>query len=158
QATVRADVLQAGDVLLHQAAQRALDRVLAIQDAGDAGDLLVAQLLGAALRVDAGLLAQAQSQAGADPVDVAQRDVRRFVGGEVNTQDTRHGPSPSPGAACDGGWCRSRTAARGAGRACSFHKSASRWLALSWPSSPLMPALRKQVETIFLATTGGGRK
>src|SRR5262249_23511849 len=60
QAAVALDVLEAGDVLLHQAAQRALDGVLAVEDAGDAGDVLVREFAGAPQRVDAGLLAQAQ--------------------------------------------------------------------------------------------------
>ena len=53
--------LQPGDVLLHLAAQRAFDDVLAVEDVGDAGDLVVGQLLGPALRVDAGLARTARS-------------------------------------------------------------------------------------------------
>src|SRR5262245_11344120 len=108
-AAVAADIAQPGDVLLNLPAQRALDRVgvVAVEDVRDAGDLLVAQLLGAALRIDPCLLAQFQGQRRSDAVDVTQRNVRRLVVGDVNTQDTRHGvTSFSPGAACDGGWCR----------------------------------------------------
>src|SRR5262245_38714612 len=94
QAPVAADVAQPGDVLGVLAAQRALDRVLAVEDVGDAGDLLVVQLLRPAQRVHPRLLAQPQGRRRPDAVDVAQADVRRLVGRQVHTQDTRHdGPS-----------------------------------------------------------------
>jgi hypothetical protein len=60
QATVAADALQAEDVLVDLAAERALHRVLAVEDRGQAADLVVGQLAGATERIDAGLLAQAQ--------------------------------------------------------------------------------------------------
>src|SRR6516164_3682144 len=94
EAAVALNVFQTSDVLLDLAAQRPLDRVLAVQNGRQPGDVFVGQVLGAALRVDAGLLAQAQGQRRPDAVDVPQRNVRRLVVGQVNTQDTRHGRSP----------------------------------------------------------------
>src|SRR5262249_53092210 len=90
-APIAADVLQSGNVLLHLALQRTLDGVFPVEDRRDAGDLLVVQLARLAQRIDAGLGTQLQRRRRPDADDVAQRDVRRFVVGEVNTQDTRHG-------------------------------------------------------------------
>src|SRR5262249_6908062 len=59
-AAVAADLHQPLDVLLDLAAERALHRVLAVEDGGDAGDLVVGQLLGPAERIDARLLAHLQ--------------------------------------------------------------------------------------------------
>src|SRR5262249_17045451 len=58
QPAVALDGAQPGDVLLHLPAQRALHRVLAVQDRGQAADLVVAQVAGAPLRIDLGLVAQ----------------------------------------------------------------------------------------------------
>src|SRR5262249_14182967 len=60
------------------------------EDGGQAGQVVVAQFLGSPLRVDVGLFAEPQRQRRPDAVDVAQRDVRRLVVGDVHTQDTRH--------------------------------------------------------------------
>src|SRR5438270_195801 len=89
-AAVTVDLLEALDVLMNLAAQRTFDGVLAVEDAGDAGDVLVAQILGAPLRVNAGLGADLQTGGRADAVDEAQRDVCRLVVWKVHTQDTRH--------------------------------------------------------------------
>src|SRR5262245_8406258 len=95
QAAVALDVPQPGDVLGHLPPQRAFHQVVAaVEQVDDAADLLVAQLLGLALRIDPGLLAQLQGQRRADAVEVAQGDVRRLVIGDVHTQDTRHGKTP----------------------------------------------------------------
>src|SRR5581483_11706979 len=94
QTTVALNVFQTRDVLLCLAAQRPFDRVFTIQDGGQASDIFIAQLLGAALWIDAGLLTQTQSSRRTNAIDIAQRNVRRFVVGQVNTQDTRHGASP----------------------------------------------------------------
>src|SRR5207237_440484 len=121
------------------ATQGALDDVVAVEDGGQAGQFVVGQFLGLALRVDAGLLAQAQGQCRADALEVTQRDVRRLVVGNVNAQDTRHVALLNPDAVCVGGWCRSPAACRAAGSACSSHKYASRSNGLSRPFS--FPAL-----------------
>src|SRR5262249_37766772 len=71
-------------------AQGAFDRVLAVEDARDPGDLLVAQVLGPPLRIDLALRAHLHRRRRADAVDVADRDVRRLGVGQVHTQDTRH--------------------------------------------------------------------
>src|SRR5262249_41355545 len=78
-------------VLLHFPLQRTLDGVFAVEDGGNAGDLLVVQLPGLAQRIDAGLGAQLQRRRRADADDVAQGNVGRFVVGEIDTQNTRHG-------------------------------------------------------------------
>src|SRR5262245_1723931 len=83
QTAVTANVAQPGDVLLNLSAQRTFDRVFAVEQSGDAREFLVAQLLGAALGIDAGLFAQAQGQGRPDAVKVTQRNVRRLVVGDV---------------------------------------------------------------------------
>ena len=60
-AAIAADVSQPGDVLLNLAAQRAFDRVFAVEDVGEAGDVFVAQFLGLAQRIDVGLARTARS-------------------------------------------------------------------------------------------------
>src|SRR5712691_9984293 len=111
-ASVTANVLQAGDVLLDLPAERAFDRVFAVEDGRQPGQVVVGQLLGPPLRVDLGLLAQPQRRGRPDAVDIAQRDVRRLVVRDVHTQDTWHSsaPRPTPAAACAAGCCKSRTA------------------------------------------------
>src|SRR5205823_5929761 len=89
-APVAADVAQPRDVLLDLPAQLALDRVLTVQDRRQPGQVVVGQLAGRPLRVDAGLAAQPQRGRRADPVQVTQRNVRRLVRRDVNTQDTGH--------------------------------------------------------------------
>ena len=81
--------------------------VFAVENGGDAGDLVVVQLLGLALRIDAGLLAQLQGRGRPDAVDVAQRNMRRLIVGQVNTKDTGHGAlSLNLDAVCDADCCR----------------------------------------------------
>src|SRR5262245_10246696 len=108
QPAIAANVAKPGDILSNLPAKRALNGVVAVEDRRDPGDLFVRQLLGPALWLDSSLLAHSQGQRRTDAVDVAQRDVRRLVGGNVNTKDTRHGVSSSlnPGAVCAGGWCK----------------------------------------------------
>ena len=88
---VTADILEPGDVLLNLPAEWAFHRVLPVQDACQSTDVVVAELFRPALRVDLGLIAQAQSDGWPHAVDIAQGDVGRLVGRNVNTQDTRHG-------------------------------------------------------------------
>src|SRR5262249_3864364 len=94
-----ADVAQAGDVLLRLAGQRPLGRVLAVVDVGDPGGLLSGQLLRPAQGGDPRLLAHLQGRRRPDADDVAQGDVRRLVGRQVHTENTRHVGSSSPGSA-----------------------------------------------------------
>src|SRR5438445_5059537 len=54
-APVTLDVPQAGDILLHLPAERAFHRVLAVENPCQTADVVVGQLLGAALRIDARL-------------------------------------------------------------------------------------------------------
>src|SRR5262245_32522172 len=89
-AAVAVDVAQARDVLLHLPAQRALDGVLAVEDAHQPADLVVGQFLGLALRVEPRLVAQLPRRRRADPVEVAQRNVRRLVARDIDALDTGH--------------------------------------------------------------------
>src|SRR5947209_9445908 len=78
QTAVALNVFQALNVLLNLPTQRPLDNVFAVEEGGQAGDVLVGQVAGAALRIDVGLFAQLQGRRRADAVNVAQRNVRRF--------------------------------------------------------------------------------
>ena len=82
--------LQPRDVLLHLPAQLAFDRVVLVEQRGHAGDFVFAQLAGVRLRVDARLVAQLAGRRRPDAVQVRQRDDRRPVVGNVDTQETRH--------------------------------------------------------------------
>src|SRR5439155_1584167 len=68
----------------------AFHRVFTVEDRRQAADVVVGKFLGPALGIHLGLFANAQSQRRSDAVDVPQRNVRRLVGGKVNTQNTRH--------------------------------------------------------------------
>src|SRR5438876_9848065 len=91
-ATVTADVSQTGNILLCLPTQRPLDGVFAIEDARQPANVVVRKLLGTALGIDVSLFTQAQGQRRTDAVNVAQRNVRRFIIGNVDTQNTRHAP------------------------------------------------------------------
>src|SRR5262249_6122624 len=91
-AAIALDILEPGDVLLHLAAQGPFDRVFLVEDAVQPVDVVVAQVLGLAVRIDPGLLAQPQGQRRPDAVEVAQRNVRRLFVGGIDTLNTGHGP------------------------------------------------------------------
>ena len=59
---ITADISEAGDILLHLPAQGALDRIFAVQDARQAADIVVGQLLGTALRIDVSLFAKPERE------------------------------------------------------------------------------------------------
>src|SRR5579859_1614445 len=83
-ATIAADVAQPGDVLLDLATQRAFHRILPVDDADNLGQLLFAQLLGPALRINAGFLEDRPAVGSADAVDIRQTDPDRLVVWNVN--------------------------------------------------------------------------
>ena len=89
-AAVAGDVLQARNVLSHLPAKLAFDDVVLVQQRGEAGHFVLAQLAGVGLRVDARLVAQLAGRLRADAVQVRQRDDRRAIVRNVNTQQTRH--------------------------------------------------------------------
>src|SRR6185437_7699590 len=94
EAAVALNVFQPRDILLNLAAQRPLDRIFTVENRRQTSDVFITQILGTAQRINTRLLAQTQRQRRSNAVDVTQRYVRRFVVGQVNTQDTRHGESP----------------------------------------------------------------
>src|SRR5206468_6342430 len=63
-------------------------------DLRQAADIVVGHFTRFALRVDPRLIAETQSQRRPDAVQIAQRNVRRFVRRNVNTEDTRHRAAP----------------------------------------------------------------
>src|SRR4051812_15501313 len=79
QAPVAANIAEPGDVLLDLAAEEALDLELVLQQLGDAGDVIVAELAGAPVRVDVQPVADLDRGGRPDPVQVTQRNVRRLV-------------------------------------------------------------------------------
>src|ERR1043165_4421214 len=95
-AAVTLDFLQACDVLLFLAAQLSFDHVLAVKYVGDPGDLFFGQLFRLALRVNLGLFAHFQRRRGANAPNIAERNMGRFLVGQVNAQNTRHGKIPQP--------------------------------------------------------------
>src|SRR5262245_35509484 len=151
-AAVAADITQADDVLLHLATERPLDRVLAVEDAGQTADLVLGKIFRAALRVHFRLGAKLQGRGAANSVNVPQGNMRRLVGRNIHSQNTRHADSLSlalsiPGAACAVDCCKSRTLVPVGGRSCSSHRSASRSNGLSSPSRK-----SKIMQTMIVAT------
>src|SRR5262249_9613263 len=94
QTTIAADVAQPGDVLEYLPLQRPLDGVFLVEDGRQPADLVVRQLLGTPLRIDARLFADAQRQGRADTVDVTEGNMRRLIARQVHTQNTRHDVLP----------------------------------------------------------------
>ena len=83
--------LQPRDVLGHLPPQLALDDVVLVQQRRQPGQLVLAQLAGLSLRIDARLVAQLAGDLRAHAVQV--RSARTIVGRsrDVDTQQTRHG-------------------------------------------------------------------
>ena len=72
------------------AAQIALDRVVGVDRLADLQDLLVGQVLHAALGRDRQLVGDLLGLGRADAVDIGQRDHHALVGRDVDTRDTCH--------------------------------------------------------------------
>src|SRR5207248_2510142 len=86
-APVAVDRLEALEVGLQFAAQIAFDRELARGDRlDDLVELFVAQILGAHVRIDIGLLENADRSARANAVDVGKRRSNAFVAGNFNAE------------------------------------------------------------------------
>src|SRR3954467_14547239 len=69
-ASVAGDVAQTRNVLRYLAAELAFDGVVLVQERGDAGYFVFAELAGVRLRVDTGFVAQLAGGLGADAVQV----------------------------------------------------------------------------------------
>src|SRR5580765_1371461 len=89
-AAIAVDVAQPRDVLLNIAAKRAFDEERAIENADDLGQLVFAQVLGAALRIDRQFLEDLAAVGAADAVQIRQADPDRLVGRNVYACDTGH--------------------------------------------------------------------
>src|SRR5580692_4786987 len=87
---VAADVAQAGDVALNRPPQTALDHVIAIQDGSNPGHVVVAELLCFPLRIDAGLIADADGQRRPDSLQITQGNMGRLIRRDVNALNTGH--------------------------------------------------------------------
>src|SRR5258708_1355733 len=70
-AAVRLDLLEPRDVARFLPAKRALDQVIAVEQRGNASDLVVREILRPALRVDVQLLAHLERRRPTQPADVA---------------------------------------------------------------------------------------
>jgi hypothetical protein len=103
QAPVGADLHQPlhvhGDVL----AEVALDAALAVDDAGDAADLLFGEILHPHVRLDARLGDDARAARVADAVDVGERHLHPLLPREVDACDACH---VNPASACAWDCCR----------------------------------------------------
>src|SRR5262249_14016963 len=90
QPAITADVTQAGNVLLHLAAERTFHRLFTVENAGQAADVVFRQVFGPPLRIDFRFAAQLQRRGRTDSVDVAKRNMGRFVVRKVHAENTRH--------------------------------------------------------------------
>src|SRR6185437_1419520 len=88
QAAIAAEIHQALDVHRHFAAQIAFDEKVAVDRLADLDDLGVGQVVDAALRRDADLVADLLGRA--DAMDVAQADHDPLLGGNIDAGDTCH--------------------------------------------------------------------
>src|SRR5262249_55720444 len=70
--------------------ERTFDRVFAVEDAGQAADVVFREIFGPPLRIDLRLAAQLQGRGRTDSVDVAKRNMGRFVVRKVHAENTRH--------------------------------------------------------------------
>src|SRR5205814_7982136 len=83
-------LLQPRDVLLRLATEVALRHVVALDLRRDARELLVGQVLRAALGAHPRRLEDVEGGLAPDPVDVGERDPRDLVARNVDTDDARH--------------------------------------------------------------------
>src|SRR3989442_14527566 len=90
QAAVASDLLQPLDVECDLTAKVPLDRVAAVHDLADLGDLRLGEIADARREIDARLLEDLARGRGADAVDVAQRHVHALLPRDVNSPDTGH--------------------------------------------------------------------
>ena len=84
QALVAADLDLATDVGLHLAAQVTLDLEVGLDVVAQVGELIVGQILGAQIPVDAGGFQDLLGAGTADAVDVGQRDLHALVAREID--------------------------------------------------------------------------
>ena len=70
--------------------QLTFDRVVLVEQRGHAGDFVFVQVAGLGLRIDARLVAQLAGDFGPTPYKYVQRDDRRTIVRNINTEQTRH--------------------------------------------------------------------
>jgi hypothetical protein len=75
---------------LDLATELAFDGVVFVEQRGDAGDFVFAELAGMGLRVHSSLVTKLAGGLGTDSVQVRERDDRRTVVRDVDTLQTRH--------------------------------------------------------------------
>jgi hypothetical protein len=93
-ASVAIDIAKSRDILLHGAPQLTLDDKFAVEERRQPADVVVGHLARFALGIDSCLIAKAKSQRRPNAVQIAQRNVRRFIRRNINTEDTRHRAAP----------------------------------------------------------------
>src|SRR5205807_10261129 len=89
-ASVGADVHQALDVLAHLAPQVSLDLVAAVDELGQAVDLVLGQVARAGVARDVGRRQDLARRGGTDPIDIGKRDHRVLLTRDVDAGDTCH--------------------------------------------------------------------
>jgi hypothetical protein len=89
-ASVRADLTEAGDVLVDLSAEGTLDEVAAVNNRVECRDLCLGQLVGAGIWVDACFSENVTGKLVADAMDVLQRIKDLLAIWDVYTCDTGH--------------------------------------------------------------------
>jgi hypothetical protein len=87
---VAANVLQPGNIPGCRPTQRTFHEVIAIQEHGNPGNIIVVQLAGPALRVHIRLLTQTQSRRRAYALQITQRNMGGLIVRKVHPLNTRH--------------------------------------------------------------------
>ena len=89
-AAIAANVLESRQVLRDQAAKMTLDHEAAVDQSADLGHLFVGEVARLAVVLDTHLIADRRGKLRADPVDGAEGDLARLVGGDVYSGDAWH--------------------------------------------------------------------
>lgn len=88
--SVAVDGLEAADVLHDHAAKVAFDGIVVLQECGDGGNMLVAELVRLEAKWNASLLADFQGSFRPDAVYIAEGDLNPFVSGDVDAENSWH--------------------------------------------------------------------
>jgi hypothetical protein len=99
-AAVATDIFQSGDVLCDLSAELAFDGVVLVQQGRHAGNFVFVQIAGTGVRIDTGFVTQFAGNSRSYPVQVLQGDEGRFIGRNINAQETRHVSSAPSVSSC----------------------------------------------------------
>lgn len=88
------DFLKTGNVLPDQTAERAFDRVVALEQSRKPADLFLGDVSGLTVRIDLRFLAQFSGDKTAHAVEILKRNHNPLVIRDVNTKEAWHSSSP----------------------------------------------------------------